>query len=153
MENFVENIATQIRHYDPQAIALLTAWPSDTVLISPARLIRHVLAPDDGTIPGRGVFTVNEDGTFTNLTRPSDCLYARSSFAPRPLTEELSALLGTPVARFTTSEWDAAADLIDPDGSVRDSIQRRDDEAWGNQRAFLQEWDAWEVERDKRDDD
>jgi len=143
MLNFVEGIATQIRRRDDRAIALLTAWPTDFDSgASPERLIRHVMAPNDGSVRG-GLFTVDEDDGFTNLVPASVQLYAASSFAPRPRTDELEAELGTPVVRFSSAEWEVAADQVDPDRSIRDEIDRRNEDLWGNHKAILQEWDVW----------
>lgn len=138
--NFVEWIGTGIRRRDPDAAALLTSWPPDeerSPLVNEVVRI-HFRERTRGTAPVGRTILVDDHGDVANvLTREQECLYQYPVFGPRTSADEWSRLLGVEVPRFTTTEWDAAANVIDPDRSVRDAAERESDYQHQAYKAFL----------------
>lgn len=145
MENFVEWVATGVRRRDPRAIALLTSWPTDATAARFDELVRSSFAPREGgrASPGTTVL-VGEQGEVQNvLTRDHECWYADPSFYPRLPRREWSRILGTEVLRFSTTEWEEAADAVDPDRAIRDQADRETDDQFAVHDAFLKEMGVW----------
>lgn len=142
MENFIEWIATGVHRRDPRAIALLTSWPTDRDgPYTDDELMRSHFAPCKGGVasPSRTVL-MGEDGEVQNvLTRDQECLYQQPSFGPRLPAGEWSRILGTEVRRFSIAEWEAAANEVDPDRSIRDAADRESEHRFAVEQAFLKE--------------
>lgn len=141
MENFVEWIATGVRVRDPAAIALLTSWPPDQHRVNNDELMRHHFdahrAGKDS--PGQTIL-MNTEGEVQNVLRHEQkCLYTNPSFGPRRSCHQWSDILGVEVQQFTKSEWQAAADDVDPDRSIRDAAEQESRHRFAIFDAFLKE--------------
>lgn len=138
--NFVEWIGTGIRRRDPRAVALLTSWPPDEErppLVNEVVRI-HFRERTQGAAPvGRTVLVDNEGDVANVLTREQECFYQAPVFGPRTSADEWSRILDVTVPRFTTTEWEAAAEEIDPDRSIRDAAERESDHQHRAYKAFL----------------
>lgn len=142
MVNFIEWIATGVRRRDSRAIALLASWPTDVdeLLDDDALTRSHFTANPTGVASPSTTVLVGETGGVENvLTREQECLYAEPSFFPRRSAAEWSRILGTTVVRFSTTEWEAAADEIDSDRSIRDETEHESDQRMAVQTAFFKE--------------
>lgn len=140
MENFIEWIATDVRRRDPQAIALLTSWAADRSRGSDELMRSHFAASATGRDSTSRTVLVDQHGRVENvLSRDQECLYAAPSFFPRLSPAEWSEILGVPVRRFTASEWEAAADDVDPDRRIRDAADQESADRHAVHLAFLRE--------------
>lgn len=145
MENFIEWIATGVRRRDPRAVALLTSWPPD-INDGIDELMRSHFAVRKGGMASPGTtYLVDENAEVQNVfTRNQVCLYTSPSFGPRLSAGEWSRILGTEVRRFTTAEWEAVADEIDPGRSLRDMADEASTERFADLEAHMKEMGVWD---------
>lgn len=141
--NFAEWIATAIRKRDPHAVAMLTSRATDeddVGLGSDFELVRNTFeALSSGRKHVRQTIVMGDaDTDSTVLNRDEECLYTNPGWR-HGSTAEWSRILGTPIRRFSSAEWDTAADKVDPDRSIRAAAKRVSEQAFAEMDAFFRE--------------
>jgi|GEM_PF-4736021 len=145
MVNFVEWIGTGIHRRDPQALALLISWPTDEFAgdsVFGDDILSRVSFEGraSGIASPSETLLMNADGTVQDVvTNDQECLYQSPGFFPEHSPEEWSRILGTAVQRFSTAEWETAANELDPDRSIRDAADQATQQEFSDLDAFFKE--------------
>lgn len=147
METHGEWLGTEVRRRDPAAVALFLVWPVDASSFNgpEAELIRVWFTPNPAGVASSSrtiLMSEGDDGPeLVNVfTKPGDCLYAGMQYGhPRQSPDYWSAVLGCSITTFSTAEWAAAADQVDPGRAQRAAVEQASEDAMADFTAVMKE--------------